>query len=271
MKPLLTPGWNGTDRYDDYWLYLVARRHAGYSLRQSRDALNGAYRGILELQASTLHMNAKAAGELLASKLELQDGSRGNSNLRDNSRTPILILIGATVMVLLIAMANTANLLLARSAQRRKELAIRAAIGASRGELMGQLLTEALLLAAGGALAGLAIASVTLSFLVAQMGDGDTPVQFLTTQLGMARAPLRRRAGAFDGPCLRTLPRMGRRANFRRRNHKGRSGPGIVRTQRVARAARARMPASHDLRRAADTHRPVSEESGEPDGSRPRI
>ncbi len=183
FKPLLTPGWNGTDHYNDYWLYLVARRKPGYSLRQSRDALNGVYRGILELQASTLHMNAKDAGDLLASKLELQDGSRGNSNLRDTTRTPILILIGATAMVLLIAMANTANLLLARSAQRRKELAIRAAIGATRGELMRQLLTEALLLAAGGALAGIAIASVTLSFLVAQMGDGNSPVQFLTTQL----------------------------------------------------------------------------------------
>jgi putative ABC transport system permease protein len=182
-KPLLTPGWNGTDRYDDYWLYLVARRKAGYTLKQSRDALNGVYRGIVELQASTLHMNAKAPGDLLASKLELQDGSRGNSNLRDSTRTPILILIGATAMVLLIAMANAANLLLARSAQRRKELAIRAAIGASRAELMAQLLTEAMLLAAIGALAGFAIASVTLRFLVAQMGDGDTPVQFLTTTL----------------------------------------------------------------------------------------
>lgn len=182
-KPLLTPGWNGTDRYDDYWLYLVARRKPGYSIKQSRDALNGVYRGILELQASTLHLNAKAAGDLLASKLELQDGSHGNSNLRDDTRTPILILIGATAMVLLIAMANTANLLLARSAQRKKELAIRAAIGAGRGELMSQLLTEAMLLAAGGALAGFVIASLTLNFLVAQMGDGDTPVQFLTTAL----------------------------------------------------------------------------------------
>jgi putative ABC transport system permease protein len=183
FKPLLTPGWNGTDRYDDYWLYLVARRKPGYALKRSEDGLNGVYRGIMELQTSALHLDAKRAAELLASKLKLQDGSRGNSNLRDNTRTPILILIGATAMVLLIAMANAANLLLARSAQRRKELAIRAAIGASRGELIAQLLTEAMLLATGGALAGFAIASLTLDFLVAQMGDGVTPVHFLTTQL----------------------------------------------------------------------------------------
>lgn len=113
----------------------------------------------------------------------MQDGSRGNSGLRDDSRTPILILIGATAMVLLIAMANAANLLLARSAQRRRELAIRAAMGASRGELMAQFLTESMLLAAGGALAGFAIASLTLDFLVAQMGSGDSAVSFLTTHL----------------------------------------------------------------------------------------
>jgi putative ABC transport system permease protein len=183
FKPLLTPGWNGTDHYDDYWLYLVARRNAGYSLKQSQDALNGVYHSAMELQSSTLHLNAKPAANLLASKLELHDGSHGNSSLRDSSRTPIFILIGATAMVLLIAMANAANLLLARSAQRKRELAIRAAIGANRAELMAQLLTEAMLLAAGGALAGFAIASFTLRFLVAQMGNGDSPVQFLTTHL----------------------------------------------------------------------------------------
>jgi TonB dependent receptor-like, beta-barrel/FtsX-like permease family len=137
----------------------------------------------MDQQVATLHTGPQTSAKLLASKLELRDGSHGNSNLRDDTRTPILILVGATAMVLLIAMANAANLLLARSAQRRKELAIRAAIGAGRGELMGQLLTEAMLLAIGGALAGFAIASVTLTFLVSKMGDGDTPVQFLTTRL----------------------------------------------------------------------------------------
>jgi predicted permease len=182
-KPLLTQGWDGTDKYNDYWLYLLARRQPGRTLKQSEDALNGVYRGAMEAHVAAGHETPKNAGLLLKSKLTLQDGSHGASELRDRARTPLLILIGATAMVLLIAMANAANLLLARSAQRRKELAIRASIGASRGELMAELLAESLLLAAGGALAGFGIAALTLNFLVARMGSGDAPVQFLTTGL----------------------------------------------------------------------------------------
>ena len=69
----------------------------------------------------------KYANTLRTMKLALEDGARGHGSLRDEARTPLLILIGATAMVLLIAIANAANLLIARSAQRRKELAIRAA------------------------------------------------------------------------------------------------------------------------------------------------
>jgi predicted permease len=118
----------------------------------------------------------------LHSRLTFKDGSHGQSNSREEMRTPLITLMCATVLVLLIAMANAANLLLARSAERRREMAIRAAMGAGRGELMGQMLTEALLLAAAGGVAGLAFAVVTLKLLLAEL-SGETPIHYLDAQL----------------------------------------------------------------------------------------
>jgi putative ABC transport system permease protein len=183
FKPLLTPNWNGTDRYDDYWLYLIGRLKPGTTRAQAAVALNGSYRSIVEEHARTLKWGDPGRVQRYRdSRLSLADGRQGNSSNRDSRRTPLLILMGATVMALLIAMANAANLLLARSAQRRRELAIRSAMGAGRGELMGQLLTEALLLALAGGVAGILLGQVTLRLLIAMIGDGDT-VYFVTSDL----------------------------------------------------------------------------------------
>ncbi|SPE42663.1 conserved membrane hypothetical protein [Candidatus Sulfopaludibacter sp. SbA3] len=182
FKPHLTQNWNGTDRLNDYWVDLLARLKPGVTRSQAEAALNVPYHGIVEEIAAAVHEPTEQSPRFRQQTLSLRDGSQGNSGFRDDYRTALNVLMLATGLVLLIAMANAANLLLARSAERRKELAIRAAVGAGRGELMSQCLTEALLLAGAGGAAGLAIAQLTLKLLLASW-EGSSGYSFKSAGL----------------------------------------------------------------------------------------
>jgi predicted permease len=183
-KPRLTPGRDGTDRYDDYWLYLFARLRPEVGIALAQNALNTVYAGIVDEQAKTIQgRNQAYVARFQKSRITLKDGSHGNSTLRDDSRAPLTVLMCATALVLLIAMANAANLLLARAAQRGKELAIRTALGAGRRTIMRELLTEAVALSAAGGIAGILLGAWTLSLLISLLGGEDASNVFLSTSL----------------------------------------------------------------------------------------
>ena len=270
FKPLLTPNWNGTDVWSDYWLYLIARPQRGVSRAQAEAALNGVYPGLVEQQARMprFYYGGKKRDRFLQTRLAFKDGSHGQSSMRDETRTPLITLMCATVLVLLIAMANAANLLLARSAQRRREMAIRAAMGAGRGELMGQMLTEAVLLAAAGGIAGLVFAVVTLKLLLAELA-GETPIHFLEAQLEWPVLLFGLGLSVVTGRALRIVSGVGGGAVVVGRHAEERVGTEFGDGGIGARAQGIGLRAGDGIGGAADSHGSFPEEPGEPDAGGP--
>lgn len=185
LTPRLTPGHDGTKEWNDYWVYSFARLRPGVTRQQAEAALNGPYAGLVEEQANATRNNWRVPADFerfRKSKLSLKDGRQGQSDARDDAKTPVLILMISTSLVLLIAIANTANLLLARAAQRRRELAIRTVLGAGRGRLVRQVLSESILLALAGGVVGTVLARWTIGFLIAALSD-DEFSEWLNPQL----------------------------------------------------------------------------------------
>ena len=151
----------------NYWLYLFARLNPEVSLDQAHAAIEPLYRSILTEVEAPLQtdMSGQTRAQFVAKPLPLRDGRRGQSQMQDTAGVPVLLLLGVTAVVLLIACANIANLLLARSAARASEMAVRLSLGASRRHLVMQLLTESCLLAVLGGVAGLIVAQWTLRFI----------------------------------------------------------------------------------------------------------
>jgi predicted permease len=113
----------------------------------------------VQLQSSVRGTMTVMAADTMP-RLELADGSRGLHYADSRLKKPVFVLTGLTSFVVLLACANIANLLLARGAQRQREMSVRLAMGAGRGRILRQLLTESLLLAAFGGTGGLLLGYV---------------------------------------------------------------------------------------------------------------
>lgn len=146
-----------------WWVQLMARRKAGISTDAAEARLTARFRGMLSASAVSALQQARNP------RMILLPGGNGLGTLRDRIERPLMILFGVVAVVLLLACINVANLQLARSAARAREVAVRLSLGASRPRIVRQLLTESMLLSFLGALLGLFFAVGGSRFIAARL------------------------------------------------------------------------------------------------------
>jgi ABC-type antimicrobial peptide transport system permease subunit len=184
------------ERYVDpnfEWVDIMARLRPGASAPQAQAALSGGF-------SEWMHTaNTKRRRDDLPA-LAVKEGGSGLSGLRLRYSQPLYVLLTLVALILIIACANIANLLLARAAARRREIAVRLSMGAGRLRVIRQLLTESVLLALIRGAAGIGFAVWGIRFLTLLLANGR---ENFTLRVELARAGGRRGAVAADGASIR--------------------------------------------------------------------
>jgi len=161
MQPTMMPSWDWLKLSDRRarWVQVFARLKPGYTAETAQPALQVLFRQIRQYEMTlpaAKDWTAFSRKQFMTGTVELENAATGYSDLRRDFRTSLIVLMCMVGLVLLIACANVANLLIARGFARQREIAVRLSIGASRGQLVRQLLVERLVLACIGGLVGLA-------------------------------------------------------------------------------------------------------------------
>jgi predicted permease len=179
MKSVMAPEWDWMDPGSrrSRWVQVFARLKPGYTVESARAPSQVLFHQIREYEATlpeAKNWTAYARDQFLKGTMNVDRANTGYSDLRRDFSTALVVLMCMVGLVLLIACANVANLLIARAFARQKEIAVRLSIGASRGQLVRQLLVESMVLSVAGGLAGVGLAmAMTRGLLMLVPSEGS--------------------------------------------------------------------------------------------------
>ncbi len=182
-KGIITPRWQDLEDRRSQWLTLTGRLKPGMSRQQAEVAMAPLWHSLRAEEFKTFeHKDRWQKLFLDDSRLQLFDGARGFSPLRDQISVPLMVLMGMVVLLVLMACVNVSSLLLVRAAGRAREFSVRYALGAGRWQVVRQLLIEGVLLGLLGGALGLALApAVTHVLLRRLLGSANAELPFNAT------------------------------------------------------------------------------------------